>query len=237
MYHHKKEKQITLDNDNTEKISPAVLAQRLSLCADILRDCSALGLRFAGNIYDRDRYQRIQDVALELFALASSQPLAEIEPLRATLFTHPAPFPVSDAAVIDVAGRILLIRRADNALWAMPGGALDVGETPAQGAVREVLEETGVACEPIALIGVHDSRLCKTPSLHHLYQFSFLCRPLPDMKVIVPSSHAHEVMEVNWFSEHSLPDDLDPGHIRRIPEAFRVWRGDARAYFDALDKS
>jgi len=214
-----------------------MLAQKLALYADILRDCSALGLRFAANVYDRDRYQRIQNVALELFTLASSQPLPEIEPLRATLLTRPAPFPVSDAAVIDAAGKILLIRRADNALWAMPGGALDVGETPAQGAVREVLEETGVACEPIALVGLHDSRFCGTSSLHHLYQFSFLCRPLPDVKRIYPSSHAHEVLEVNWFAEHALPDDLDPGHSQRIPEAFRVWRGDARAYFDTLDKS
>jgi len=223
-----------LDNDNTEKVPPAVLAQRLALYADILRDCSALGLHFAKNIYDRDRYQRIQNVALELFALASSQSLAEIEPLRATLFTHPAPFPVSDAAVIDAAGKILLIRRADNALWAMPGGALDVGETPAEGAVREVLEETGVACEPIALVGMYDSRFCGTLSLHHLYQFSFLCRPLPDVEVIIPSSHAHEVIEMNWFAEHSLPDDIDPGHVRRIPDAFRVWHGDTRAYFDKI---
>lgn len=224
-------------NDNTEKVPPVVLAQRLAQYADILRDCSVLGLRFAGNIYDRDRYQRIQKVALELFALASSQTLAAIETLRATLFAHPAPFPVSDAAVIDAAGRILLIRRADNALWAMPGGALDVGETPAQGAVREVLEETGVACEPIALVGIHDSRLCGTHSLHHLYQFSFLCRPLPGIEKIHPSSHAHEVIELNWFSEHSLPNDLDPGHVQRIPEAFRVWHGDDRAYFDQVDKS
>lgn len=227
---------MTLDNNDTTKLSPGVLAQRLAQYADILRDCSALGLHFARNIYDRDRYQRVQNVALELFSLASAQSLSEIEPLRTTLFTHPAPFPVSDAAVIDADGRILLIRRADNALWAMPGGALDVGETPAQGAVREVLEETGVACEPLALIGVYDSRLWGTASLHHLYQFSFLCRPLPDVEMIKPSSHAHEVIELSWFSEHALPDDLDPGHVRRIPEAFRMWHGEAGVYFDALDK-
>lgn len=215
--------------DDTE---PRVLAQKLALLADILRDCSSLGLHFAENPYERDRNRRVQDVALELLSLATAHPLAELEPLRATLMARPAPFPVSDAAVIDEAGQILLIRRADNGLWAMPGGALDVGETAAQGAVRETLEETGVTCEPVKLVGVHDSRFCGTITLHHLYQFNFLCRPLTHIPVVDPPEHAHEVKETRWFPEDALPEDIDPGHVRRIPEAFRVWHGDDRAYFD-----
>ncbi|MBV9615978.1 MAG: NUDIX hydrolase N-terminal domain-containing protein [Ktedonobacteraceae bacterium] len=129
---------------------------------------------FSSNIYDRDNYRKVQDVALELFALVSGQLPEDIVPLRATIFARPAPFPTGDGAVIDDAGRILLIRRSDNGLWAMPGGGLEVGETPSQGIVREVLEETGVTCEPITLIGIYDSRLCGTPSLYQLYQLSFL---------------------------------------------------------------
>ncbi|GER86113.1 ADP-ribose pyrophosphatase [Dictyobacter vulcani] len=220
------------NHEQVQKSMQESVAQRIGLWADVLRDCSALGLHFAENPYDRERYQRLQDTAIEMFAFASGQAISEIEPLRTTLFAHPAPYPCSDAAVIDTTGRILLIRRADNALWAMPGGALDVGETPAQGAVREVLEETGVSCEPITLVGVYDSRFCGTPSLQQLYQFSFLCRPLAGFDVINPPSHAHEVLEVKWFSEHNLPIDLDPGHIQRIPQAFRVWHGDTLAYFD-----
>jgi 8-oxo-dGTP pyrophosphatase MutT (NUDIX family) len=220
-----------LNNNIPEEYS---LSQKLATWSDILRDCSVMGLHFATNIYERDRYQKIQDVALEMLALASAQPLEQIEPLRATVFAHPAPFPVSDAAIIDDRGQILLIRRADNGLWAMPGGGLEVGETPAQGAVREALEETGVACEPAALVGVYDSRFCGTPSFYQLYQFSFLCRPLPDVKEIDPPSHAHEILEKGWFAEDVLPEDIDPGHISRIPEAFRVWHGDQRAYFDRV---
>jgi ADP-ribose pyrophosphatase YjhB (NUDIX family) len=140
---------------------------------------------------------------------------------------------VGDAAVIDDRGRILLIRRADNGKWAMPGGALEVGETPAEGVVREALEETGVRCRAVALVGVFDSRLCGTLSRHHLYHFTFLCEPLPDEAVDEPS-HAVEVLDVSWFPEDELPEDIDPGHVTRIPEAFRVWRGDARAFFDGV---
>jgi len=39
---------------------------------------------------------------------------------------------------------------------------------------------------------------------------------------------------MNWFPEIALPDKLDPGHMQRIPEAFRVWHGDHRAFFDQV---
>jgi len=45
---------------------------------------------------------------------------------------------------------------------------------------------------------------------------------------------AHEILAKGWFSEDALPDNIDPGHISRIPEAFRVWHGDQRAYFDRI---
>jgi ADP-ribose pyrophosphatase YjhB (NUDIX family) len=48
----------------------------------------------------------------------------------------------TDAAIFDHSGRILLIQRADNGRWAMPGGAAEVGETPSEAVVREVREET-----------------------------------------------------------------------------------------------
>jgi mutator protein MutT len=154
-----------------------------------------------------------------------------MEPLRATIFSHPTPFVGGDAAVIDDKGQILLIQRADNGKWAMPGGALEIGETPAEGVVREVREETGVECRVVSLVGVFDSRLCGTTSRHHLYQFLFLCQPSNQAKTDKPS-HAIEVLGGGWFPENSLPENLDPGHRTRIPEAFRVWHGDRRVFFD-----
>jgi 8-oxo-dGTP pyrophosphatase MutT (NUDIX family) len=55
----------------------------------------------------------------------------------------------------DKAGRILLIKRRDNKLWALPGGGHDVGETIEQTAVREVKEETGLGVEVTALTGIY----------------------------------------------------------------------------------
>jgi ADP-ribose pyrophosphatase YjhB (NUDIX family) len=209
-------------------------AEQLALWADQLRDLSAMGLRFTKDKYTTERYQNIQNIAMAMLALATGELPEQMEPLRAPIFSRPTPFSVADAAVINDEGRMLLIQRADNSLWAMPGGALEVGETPAAGAAREALEETGVHCQAISLVGIFDSRLCGTLSRHHLYHFVFLCRPT-DGRQSGPPSHANEVLDVGWFPEVELPDSIDPGHVTRIPEAFRVWRGDQRAFFDRID--
>jgi len=206
-------------------------AEQIALWADKLRDTSAMGLLFSKSIHDEAAFRAVQTVAMEMLALATGESWEQIEPLRAPVFSRPTPAVGGDAAVIDDKGQILLIRRADNGKWAMPGGAFEVGETPAEGVVREALEETGVHCRVPSLVGVFDSRFCGTTSRHHLYQFVFLCEP-SSQEGIEPPSHAIEVLDTGWFPEDGLPADIDPGHRSRIPEAFRVWHGDHRMFFD-----
>lgn len=55
--------------------------------------------------------------------------------------------PSVNVVVTNHAGDILLIRRTDNGNWALPGGAIDLGESAAQAAARETREETGIECE------------------------------------------------------------------------------------------
>ena len=57
--------------------------------------------------------------------------------------------------VVNDAGQILLIRRTDNGNWALPGGAIDLGESVAQAAVRETLEESGIECAITGIVGIY----------------------------------------------------------------------------------
>ncbi len=59
------------------------------------------------------------------------------------------------AAVQNDRGELLLIERTDNGLWALPGGAQDIGESVVQAAQREVREETGLAVEITGLSGIY----------------------------------------------------------------------------------
>lgn len=57
--------------------------------------------------------------------------------------------------VLDEQGRVLLIRRTDNGLWALPGGAQDFGEYIAETAVRETREEAGIDIEVVDVVGIY----------------------------------------------------------------------------------
>ncbi len=63
--------------------------------------------------------------------------------------------PSVNVGVVNDQRQILLIRRTDNQHWALPGGAMDVGETIAEAAVRETREETGVECEVVRVVGIY----------------------------------------------------------------------------------
>ena len=61
----------------------------------------------------------------------------------------------SSAVLTDGEGRILLQRRSDSGNWALPGGAMDIGESFAQSAIREVKEETGFDVRIDRIIGIY----------------------------------------------------------------------------------
>lgn len=63
--------------------------------------------------------------------------------------------PSFNVVVINDAAEILMIRRTDNGNWALPGGAIDLGESVAQAAVREALEESGIQCAVTGIVRIY----------------------------------------------------------------------------------
>ena len=179
-------------------------AKQIASWADQLRDLAAQGLRYSTTIYDQERYAKIQELSISMLAYATNWTSEELVPLRETLFTHPGPIMTGDAAIINEAGEILLIQRSDNHKWAMPGGMLEVGETPSEGVLREVFEETGITGKVIALVGLYDSRFCGTTHPLHLYHVVFLCKVLNTVEDVI-APHQHESLDKNWFNEKDLP--------------------------------
>jgi 8-oxo-dGTP pyrophosphatase MutT (NUDIX family) len=74
--------------------------------------------------------------------------------LRALAGDRTLMFVGARAVLLDTAGHLLLIQRSDNRKWAMPAGAMELGESIADCVAREVWEETGLrarALTPFAL--------------------------------------------------------------------------------------
>jgi len=65
--------------------------------------------------------------------------------------------PAASAIVTDERGQILLHRRSDNQLWALPGGTMEIGESIGQTVVREVQEETGLLVQPERIVGIYSN--------------------------------------------------------------------------------
>ena len=91
--------------------------------------------------------------------------------------------PSVNVVVVNDADEILMIRRSDNENWAVPGGAIDLGESMTQAAIRETKEESGIDCEITGLVGIYTDPkhvIVYTSSNEARQEFSILltARPL-----------------------------------------------------------
>ena len=104
--------------------------------------------------------------------------------------------PSVNVVVVNDAGEILMIRRTDNDNWAVPGGAIDLGESVAQAAVRETREESGIECEITGIVGIYSDPkhvILYTSNGEVRQEFSIVLTARPLSGQPTPSSESSEV--------------------------------------------
>jgi len=135
----------------------------------------------------------------------------------------PAPTSIVVAAsafVLDPAGRLLMIRRTDSGLYALPGGRHELGETMTETAVRETLEETGVTIEVTDLIGIYSdpAHVVAFSDGEVRQEFSICFRARPVSGQPRPSD---ESSEVRWIPRDQLDAlDIHPSIRLRIDHGY-----------------
>ena len=130
------------------------------------------------------------------------------------------PFAGCDVFITDEAGRVLLIRRVDNGLWALPGGGQDLGETPMECAVRECSEETGLDVRCTALLGVFSS--ARYEYVTYPWKENEFCHLLFRAVPIAGQMRvSDETSAVEFFARDALPE-LSDGHRPRLEVGFRA---------------
>ena len=202
---------------------------KLYQIADELRSIASLGLNFTQNPYDVERYERILAASAQLIAVLEQKSPDQVLAQFQDNLLHVSPLVGAEAVVVRD-GQVLLIKRADDGLWALPGGLTEVGETLAETAQRELWEETGVQGRATQLLGIFDSRLCHSQTKAQLYHMVFLVEAENAAPIAGP-----ETTEAAFFRRDALPP-LSPGHHIRVPFVFQALLGEASIpFFDPAD--
>ncbi|RZU54051.1 ADP-ribose pyrophosphatase YjhB (NUDIX family) [Krasilnikovia cinnamomea] len=124
--------------------------------------------------------------------------------------------PACGVVAVDDLGKILLQRRRDTGQWALPMGKQEIGETPSECAIRETLEETGIAVEILGIVGIYSDPghivAYTDGEIRQEYEVTFLAHPLGGTPM-----ENDEASAVGWFApEDMLTLDIHPTMRRQI---------------------
>jgi ADP-ribose pyrophosphatase YjhB (NUDIX family) len=189
-----------------------------------LKSLAEAGLRYSESSYDRERYQRLHELA--------SLPLQAAAPdfQWPQEFGYATPKVDVRAAVIDDQNRILLVQEVSSGEWTMPGGWADLNFSPAENAVKETREESGIDVEVVKLIACWDKDKQNHPRQpEHIYKLVFLCRiiggtlatshetsgadfyHIDHLPPLCPHRAAQHYLDLAWqhAADRSLPTSFD----------------------------
>lgn len=181
------------------------------------------GLEFSQNSFDRERYEELHEISLQLLAQITDVPVEKIVPVILDKNGYKTPKTDVRAVVFNDKNQILLIQEKADNCWAMPGGWADVGYSPAEVAVKECFEEAGLKVETTKLLAVFDKQKQNMPpAFEYVYKIFLLCRKIDDNISI-----GTETSDVGWFDENNLPELSTPRNtIEQIKLMFQFHRGE-----------
>jgi ADP-ribose pyrophosphatase YjhB (NUDIX family) len=178
---------------------------------------SQTGLTFSQTDFDTQRYIRLSEIAAEIVHSQSNLD-------KESTFQNFLKQPGYATPKVDVRGaairneKILLVQERTDGCWCLPGGWADVGESPSEVVMREVVEESGFKVVPSKVIGVFDANRSGKPlEFYHAYKIIFLCnicggQPRP----------SNETQAVGFFKLDDLPPlSENRTNMKHLSEIFR----------------
>jgi ADP-ribose pyrophosphatase YjhB (NUDIX family) len=167
-----------------------------------LQAVAQIGLAYATDPFDIERYESIRDIAAEMAAAHTADDFGTIQNLFAHQKGYATP-KIDVRGVIICKGKMLLAKERKEGLWAIPGGGADVGESPGQAVEREVYEETGYQVRATRLLAVFDRdhpRHGHSPYPFSVYKLFFQC----DLLGGEPTTSL-ETNGVGFFARDQIP--------------------------------
>jgi ADP-ribose pyrophosphatase YjhB (NUDIX family) len=117
-------------------------------------------------------------------------------------------------------GTLLFVKEPEDGFWSLPGGWADVGDSPSEAVVREVLEESGYTTQAIKLLALYDqNKHPHSPVPYHAYKLFIRCELLSPL----PAGSAET--EARFFKEDAIPELSAPRvTVEQIARLFEHYR-------------
>ena len=184
------------------------------------------GLTFTKDPFDRERYSQLLHLAAELLTADPNDPL--LPRIRMLLAAEPLGYqtPKLDARAVvyrnlqTSAPSLLLVQeKMDANRWTLPGGWVDVGDSPSSAAERECLEETGYRVRAVELLSLWDRdhpRHNHPPIPHHSWKAFLRCEEVAPNADPQPLTSTIETQSAQFCTEEkSRSLDLSETRLTR----------------------
>lgn len=167
-----------------------------------LKAMAHLGLTYAKDEYDLERYRELEQISLEIMQEISGDPLEKITDYFSTNKEYITPKTDIRVVIFNAEKEILLVREKADGKWSLPGGWADIGFSPKEIAVKEALEETGFLVKPIKLLAVLDKR-CHPhpPQADYVYKIFIQCEIISGEK-----KQAFDILDVAFFDRNAIQE-------------------------------
>ena len=191
-------------------LGPQDFTRDLVRWSETLAGIARTGLSFTQSLYEQERFEEVLHVAADIKAAADDALEVRreqdhfiqewMESVGEGVPGYVTPKVAVGAIVGNDAGEILLVQRSDSLIWLYPTGWADAGYSPSEVAVKEVLEETGIVCEPMRLIAVLDGQRMGFTRFA-MYMLLFHCQATGGSLL----AHPLETADVGWFGRDAIP--------------------------------
>jgi ADP-ribose pyrophosphatase YjhB (NUDIX family) len=169
--------------------------------ASELQSIAQAGLTFCENNYDRDRYEKIRNIVIEILHEYTEMDHKKIRELFASETGYQTP-KVDIRASVFKDNKILMVKEKVDYAWALPGGWADVNSSVSESAIRECREEAGALVKPKRIIAIHMG------NKHNNHNFPFtIYKIFVECELIENSFKENtETLDAGFFESDKLPE-------------------------------
>ncbi len=162
-----------------------------------IHSISRIGLLYSKDPYALENYEEIRKITIE--AIENFNNLSFERPLYFERNVYPTPNLSVRTIIFNENHELLMVQETKNGLWSLPGGWIDLYDSPSEGAKKECLQEAGAEVEILNLLGIKDVSQYSSSKLSE-FVIVFEGR----LKSFI-QEHCHETSDVKFFSLDKLP--------------------------------